>query len=208
MDFLSFKDREAYDILEKGYVLALPTETVYGLGIRFDDEKAYQRLCECKHRSFDKPIAVMTGNKFPLDKYFEISQNARKVMNHFLPGALTCLVKVKDGVPYQTHLGSGVAGIRIPDKSELLEFLNTLPWPLQVTSANISGEGATKEFDDVYRTFRNSDLVKGIIKGTCQSGMPTTVVSLIGDAPKVIRQGEITKEEIEEVFFNKERIVK
>lgn len=203
MDILSFKDKEAFEILEAGYVLALPTETVYGLGIRFDDEKAYQRLCESKHRRFDKPIAVMTGTHFPLDDFFEISENAKRVMNHFLPGALTCLVKVKANVPYQAHLGTGIAGIRIPDKKELLELLNSLPWPLQVTSANISGEEATKRFDDVYNTFKNSESVKGIIKGTCQSGTPTTVVSLVGEKPLVIRQGEITKEQIEEVFFNK-----
>ena len=72
-----------------------------------------------------------------------------------------------------------------------------------MTSANISGDPAICDFNDVYATFENCPLVKGIIKGNCQSGTPTTVVDLTGDKPVVIRQGEITKEEIEKVFFEK-----
>ena len=200
MKILSFESFEAKDILENGYVLALPTETVYGVGVRWDDMKAYQRLAACKRRNPEKPIAVMTGRKFDLSRYFEITPQAKKVMDRFLPGPLTCLVKAKDDAPWQTHLGTKVAGIRIPDKKELVDFLDTLDWPLQVTSANISGQPSTKEFEDVKKIFSEDENVQGIIRGTCDSGTPTTVVSLIGDRPVVIRQGEITLEQIEEVF--------
>ncbi len=201
MKTLSFESGEAKEILEEGYVLALPTETVYGVGIRWDDEKAYQRLASCKKRNPEKPIAVMTGRKFDLSMYFEISPQAKKVMDRFLPGPLTCLVMAKKNAPWQTHLGTQVAGIRIPDKKELVDFLDSLPWPLQVTSANISGEPSTKEYDEVVKVFHDDPLVKGIIKGKCDSGTPTTVVSLIGEKPVMIRQGEITMEQIEETFF-------
>ncbi len=203
MEILSFQSPEAKEILEKGYVLALPTETVYGLGVIWDSKEAYERLCQAKNRRPDKPIAVMTGKNFDLSIYFEISPQAKKVMDHFLPGPLTCLVKAKPTAPEQTHLGTYVAGIRIPEKEELLDFLDFLGHPLQVTSANISGDPAICDFNDVYATFENCPLVKGIIKGNCQSGTPTTVVDLTGDKPVVIRQGEITKEEIEKVFFEK-----
>lgn len=201
MEILSFQSPEAKGIVKKGYVLALPTETVYGLGVAWDDKQAYERLCQAKNRRPDKPIAVMAGKNFDLIKYFEISPNAKKVMDHFLPGPLTCLVKAKANAPEQTHLGTFVAGIRIPDKKELLDFLDSLGHPLQVTSANISGQPAQEDFNDVYATFENCPLVQGIIKGTCQSGTPTTVVDLTGEAPVIIRQGEITKEEIDKVFY-------
>ena len=202
MKILSFEDQEAKRIVEEGYVLALPTETVYGVGVRFDDETAYERLCKSKNRRPDKAIAVMCSPSFPLDEYFEISDGAKRVMDHFLPGPLTCLVKTKDKAPYQTHLGTGIAGIRIPAKKDLLSFLSSLPFAMQVTSANMSGEPATAEFSKTYNTFNNIEEVKGIIKGECQSGVPTTVVDLTEDSPIIIRQGEITKEEIEKVFYN------
>ena len=145
----------------------------------------------------------MCSSSFPLDKYFEISEGAKRVMDKFLPGPLTCLVKAKESAPYQTHLGTGIAGIRIPAKEELLSFLSSLPFALQVTSANISGEPATAEFSEVYETFKDKEEVHGIVKGTCQSGTPTTVVDLTKEKPIIIRQGDITMEEIEKAFYNK-----
>ncbi len=201
MKKLTFQDEEAKKIVEGGYVLALPTETVYGLGVRFDDENAYERLCKAKNRRPDKAIAVMCSANFPLEQYFEISEGARRVMDRFLPGPLTCLVKAKENAPYQTHLGTHIAGIRIPDKKELLDFLSSFPFALQVTSANMSGEKATPDYEDVLRIFRDSEEVKGIVKGTCKSGTPTTVVDLTKEKPIVLREGEITLSEIESVFY-------
>lgn len=201
MKILNSFSFEAKDVLDEDMVLALPTETVYGVGIRWNSPLAYERLCECKRRRPDKPIAVMVGQKFDLSEYFEISENAKRVMDKFLPGPLTCLVKAKENAPEQTHLGTYIAGIRIPDKKELLEFLNSLPYPLQVTSANISGQPSLKEFSDVYDVFKDSKEVKAIVKGECLSGTPTTVVSLMGDKPVVIRQGEITQKQIDDVFY-------
>lgn len=203
MNVLSFQSEEAKEILKKGSVLALPTETVYGLAVRWDDEKAYKRLCEAKRRSPEKPIAVMVGTKFDLSEYFEITPETKKVMDHFLPGPLTCLVKAKKNAPMQSHLGTYVAGIRIPKKKELLDFIDGLGFPLQVTSANISGEKATSSFAEVFSTFENVSSVEAIIKGECDSGTPTSVVSFVGDKPVLIRQGEITKEEIEDVYFGR-----
>lgn len=203
MKVIDFQNPECRKILEDGYVLSFPTETVYGVGVRFDSEEAYDRLCKAKNRRPDKAIAVMCSEQFELEKYFDISVGAKRVMNKFLPGPLTCLVKAKENAPYQTHLGTFVAGIRIPAKKELLDFLKTLPFALQVTSANMSGQPSLDDFESVYEVFKDSDIVKGIVKGTCQSGTPTTVVDLTKDKPIVIRQGEITLEEIEKAFYNK-----
>ena len=200
MEILNFNDNKAKDIIACEEVLALPTETVYGLGIKWDSPLAYERLCQVKNRRPDKAIAIMVGDKFDLDKYFELTADAKKVIQTFLPGPLTCLVKARENTPYQSHLGTFIAGIRIPAKKELLNFLNELSYPLQVTSANISGEQALYDFEKVYQTFNNTSHIKGIIKGSCQSGTPTTVVDLTSDEIKVIRQGQITKEEIEKVI--------
>jgi L-threonylcarbamoyladenylate synthase len=201
MKKITFDSPLAGEILSKGYVIALPTETVYGLGVKWDDESAYQHLVQAKRRNPDKAIAVMAGRNFNLSEYFVISDRAKKVMDHFLPGPLTCLVKARENAPYQSHLGTYVAGIRIPKKKDLLEFLESLGYPLQVTSANISGQPATKDFHEVERVFQDEPLVQGIVEGECDSGTPTTVVSLVDDKPVIIRQGDITKEEIDRVYF-------
>lgn len=203
MKTISFEDQEAKDVIEEGYVLALPTETVYGLGVRWDSPIAYERLCEAKKRRPSKPIAVMCSDTFDLSKYFEMSEGAKRVMKTFLPGPLTCLVKAKNNAPEQTHLGTFVAGIRIPAKKELLSFLASLPYPLQVTSANMSGSPALKDYSDVEKTFENVPEVEAIVKGTCQSGTPTTVVDLTKEKPVILRQGEITEEEILSAFEGK-----
>jgi sua5/yciO/yrdC/ywlC family protein len=203
MQILSFQDNKARQIVEDGYVLALPTETVYGVGVRFDDQNAYNRLVKVKRRSPDKPIAVMCAKNLDLSTYFVLNEGTKRVMEHLLPGPLTILVRTKENAPYQTHLGTKVAGIRIPDKEDLLAFLSSLPFPLQVTSANISGQPPLTAFEEVYECFHEDKEVRGIVKGTCDSGTPTTVVDLTGEAPIVLRQGEITKEEIEKYFYMK-----
>lgn len=200
---VSYNDEKSKEILKSGYILALPTETVYGLGIRWDDPIAYQRLYEIKKRKPTKPIAVMCGTKFEIDRWFDISENAQKVMKAFLPGPLTVLLKAKPGVPYQASLGTGIVGVRIPGKKELLDFLNSLPFALQVTSANISGQKALSNYDDVKLCFKDNSSLKGIIKGCCDSAVPTTVVDLSGEEPVLVRQGEIQFEQIKSVYFKK-----
>lgn len=197
---MTYNSKESERVLNDGYVLAIPTETVYGFAIKYDDEIAYERLCAVKGRRMDKPIAVMMGKNKNLDDYFYLSKDAKKIIDAFLPGPLTCLLKARDNMPYQTHLGSHVVGLRIPKKEELLNFLETLPYPLQVTSANYSSHPALTEFIDVYNSFKDVDDVKGIIKGECNSKTPTTVVDLTSDEIKIIREGEINYKMLKEVI--------
>lgn len=201
MKTINYRDKEAEELLSHGEVICIPTETVYGLAIRFDSTEAYDLLCKAKNRKPEKAIAVMCGRNFSFDEYFEINDGIKRVMNEFLPGPLTCLVRTKDKAPFQTHLGTCIAGIRIPDKPELLEFLDGLPFALQCTSANISGQPSIKEYDEVIKVFDDNPYVSGIVKGKCESGVPTTVVDLTGDEPKIIREGEITLKQIRDAYY-------
>lgn len=201
MKILNYQDLEAKTLLEQGYILAMPTETVYGVGVRWDDSEAYERLCRAKNRRPSKPIAVMASPSFDFNTYFVITPQIRNVMTAFLPGPLTVLVRAKENAPEQIHLGTCVAGIRIPAKQDLLSFLSALPFPLQVTSANLSGAGAATSFEEVYDTFKDNSDVKGIVQGTCESGTPTTVVDLTGNKPIVVREGDIKLNQIEAEFY-------
>ena len=201
MKELEFTDSLTKEIVDSGYVLAIPTETVYGLGIRWDSSIAYDRLCNAKNRRPSKPIAVMCGDKIDLNEWFDITIGIKRVIDKFLPGPLTILLKANKKVPFQAHLGTGVVGLRIPAKKELLDFLNGLSYPLQVTSANISGQPSISDYELVKQVFVLNHDVQGIVKGTCVSSIPTTVIDLTGEKPVLVRQGEIKLEDVEKVFL-------
>lgn len=199
-----FDDVEIINALEKSLVVALPTETVFGFAIRYDSEIAYDRLCKLKERRPDKAIAIMCSEKFfkAHKKDFNISKGANRVIKKFLPGPLTVLLP-SDNMPYQTHLGTSIVGIRIPSDKKLLNFLNKLEFALQVTSANKSQNPPLLSVDEIIREFDNEENLFGVVDGVCKSKIPTTVVDLSSDCPVIIREGEIKKEEIEKVFYRR-----
>ena len=200
MDIIQFQDERALQTLADHKVLALPTETVYGLGVYWDDPLAYERLVAVKNRRPDKAIACMCADDFDFDRYFVIDDRIRAVMKAFLPGPLTILVHGKETTPFQSHLGTHVCGIRVPGKEDLLAFLRKAKKPLQVTSANLSGHPALYTCEAVYEQFSGSEDVPCLVRGTCDSDVPTTVVDLTGEKPILIRQGEIRLEDIEKEF--------
>ena len=203
MDIVTFEDDKAAKTLREGKILALPTETVYGLDVCWDDGKAYERLVETKRRRPDKAIACMCADTFDFEKYFVLDEGIRRVMAHFLPGPLTILVRGKETVPFQSHLGTGVCGIRVPGKEDLLSFLRAFGKPLQATSANLSGNPPLHDWQSVYEQFRDDENIGAIVRGECQSDIPTTVVDLTGEEPILIRQGEIRIESIKEIYHGK-----
>lgn len=203
MKTYQFADQEIIDIAKSEEVFLLPTETVYGIGVRWDSQTGYEKLVKAKNRRPDKPIAVMVGTKFNLEEWAYLSDPIRRVIQEFLPGPLTVLVKAKENVPYQATLGSGVMGVRIPGSQTLLSFLNQVNVPLQVTSANISGEPATSDYESAKAVFESNVDVRGIIQGECSSKVPTTVVDLTGEEPKLVRAGEIKIADIEKVWKGK-----
>ena len=192
--------KKVIDVLDKHLIVGLPTETVYGLGIYYDDEIAYKKLVELKKRDFKKPIAIMVREKYELEKHFIISENAKKIIDNFLPGPLTILLPIKGEYPYQCHLGTNVVGIRIPKDKKLQRLLTRIKKPLQVTSFNLSNDKPSTSYKDALKVFGSNDGVEIILKGNCKSKIPTTVIDLTSDNIKIIREGEISKEDILEVL--------
>lgn len=205
MYLTNFDDEKVIDSLNKSQVIAIPTETVYGFAIRYDSEIAYERLCSLKGRRADKPIAIMCSETFfrKNKNNFQISSGAKRLIDKFLPGPLTVLLQAEN-MPYQTHLGTNVVGIRIPNDKKLLNFLNKIDFALQVTSANKSSLKPLTTYEDVLKNFENEKDLSLIVKGKCVSNIPTTVCSLTSSKPVIVRVGEIKKEQIEEVFYGGE----
>lgn len=179
-------------------VIAFPTETVMGLGVIYDDYEAYNRLNVIKRRPEDKPYSLMIPNVEDITKYALVNEQAKKIINRFLPGPLTILLPAKNNLPFWVTHGSNVVGIRVPSHKITRNLLLEVNKPLLVPSANRSGEKPcmnSKEVNDVF----NSDL-DYIIDGCAEGGIPSTIIDLTGNEIKVIRQGEITLNMIKEAL--------
>ena len=186
-------------ILRDGEVLALPTETVYGLAVRADDRKAFDRLVSTKNRQPDKPFALAfdcLASALPL---LEIDQRAKAVMEHFLPGQLTVLVRAKATLPWHVTLGTGVVGVRIPDDPYVSKVLRAVGVPCLLTSANLSGQPTSRTYEEALHYFQ--DKIGGIVKGECVSKIPTTIVDLSKENQiSLVRQGALPLDEIQAIW--------
>ena len=193
---------EAKKVLDNSGVIAFPTETVMGLGVFYDNYKAYTFLNSVKRRPEEKPYTLMLSNPSEISKYAYIDERARKVIDAFMPGEITILLKSKDNVPgYVTH-NTGVIGVRVPNLPELLDFLSFIEKPLLVPSANRSGEPPLKNSDEVEKEF-SKDEVGFVFKGQATGGVPSTLVDLTGKEVKIYREGNIKLSDILNIL-NKE----
>lgn len=196
MEILSINDiKVAAQTLKGEHVLAFPTETVYGVGVVFDSKLAFERLVEIKRRPPNKPFALMCATLEQAFMYIEVGSTAKKVMERFLPGEVTFLVKAKDELPEHVTLGTKIIGIRVPQSQFVESLINEVGKPLLVTSANKSGEPTTRFFDDVVKTY--GEELPAIVKGECESLIPTTIVNLVNnDTITLVREGPVPFEKI------------
>ena len=176
--------------LENHGVIAFPTETVMGLGVFYDDFEAYNKLNKVKNRPEDKPYTMMLGDTKNIAKYAYVDDRANKIIDAFMPGSITVLLKAKANVPgYVTH-NTGIIGIRVPSLEDIQNMLNKVGKPLLVPSANKSGEKPAFNSEEVKNIFK--DELDYIVEGKCIGGVPSTLVDLTNDNIKILREGPIS----------------
>ena len=199
MNDLMFQQiKQCVSALKDGKVVAFPTETVMGLGVIYNDKKAYDLLNQIKRRPEDKPYTMMVSSKKEISLYAYVDGKIQKVIDEFMPGSLTILLKSKDNVPgYVTHQ-SGVIGIRIPSNEEALELLKAINTPLLVPSANISGKKPALNSEEVRDIFH--DEISAIIDGQSYGETPSTIVDFSKNSPVLLRKGPISFENILKVY--------
>ena len=186
--------QEALDALNNHQVIAFPTETVFGLGVFYDDQKAYELLNAVKRRREDKPYTMMLSKVEDIFKYADVDDKYLSVIEKYMPGSLTILVKSKDNVPgYVTH-NTGIIGIRIPSNKEALELLAFVKKPLLVPSANRADQIPAHTSEEVAAIF--GDEIKVVVPGQIQSGEPSTIIDITGPEMKLVRKGPIPFEEL------------
>ncbi len=204
MKTIKFDENEienAAEIVRNGEILAFPTETVYGLGCIFDNESAFKRMVEIKRRPPNKPFSLMCSSLSEAFSYCSADDKAKKVMERFLPGELTVLVRAREGLPNWVTLGTEVIGIRVPDDEYIRSLFKTIGKPCLVTSANRSGEATSRYYEEVVSSFDGE--CAGIVKGECVSLTPSTIIDLSkDDSLTLIRKGPIPFEKIDEYWRN------
>lgn len=182
------------DALQNHKIIALPTDTVYGVGVMYGDLKDLQRLKNAKHRPETKPIPMMVSSIEHMEQVAVVDERVKKIAERFLPGALTLVLKVKDNVPKEYTNGLDTIAIRIPDEPFILRVIDELNTPLLVTSANQSGVKTALTSDDVLEQLPDID---GLVLGKCRALQASTIVDCTQEKLKILRPGPITLEQLE-----------
>jgi len=188
----------AQEVLQAGGVIAIPTETIYGIACLVSKRDSIKRLYAIKERDFLKAIPVLIGSLEQISRITASFPSAAYALSrHFWPGALTLIVNKHPGLPFELTRFLTV-GVRMPDHDWLRSLIQSCG-PLAVTSANISGQPslstAQKVMDEL--SGRVDLLIDG---GICPGGIPSTVIDCTFSPAKVLREGDIPEPAIRKVL--------
>ena len=190
---------QAADILRRGGLLAIPTETVYGLGADGLDETAVLHIFEAKGRPQDNPLILHIPDASWLMRYCEdVPDAAYKLAERFWPGPLTMILKKKPCVPLRTTGGLETVGMRCPDHAVTRAIIEASGVPVAAPSANTSGRPSCTTAEHVREDMWGK--IDGIVDGgPCQVGVESTILDLTCTPPRLLRPGGLPLEALEEV---------
>jgi Sua5/YciO/YrdC/YwlC family protein len=194
---ISHKDKDSHkkaaEIIKKGGVAVVPTETVYGFAVDAFNIEARKTVYKIKGRSFKKPLVIMTPDIKSVKLLVEIPEKALKIAKKFWPGQLTLIFPTTE-LGKMLSGGRDNIGVRIPDSSFMLKLLKEAGTPLFTTSANPSGEKSAKIFEDVLAFDGIADIM--IDGGECRFSFESTVIDMVKFPYVVIRKGCLDTNEI------------
>ena len=180
----------AADLLRSGELVAFPTDTVYGIGTRTGDPEALARLFAAKRRDPEKAVPCLVASAAEAVRAgFRADERAVRLAERYWPGALTLVLAATDGAATQAF--------RVPGHEVALALLEAAG-PLSVSSANRSGEPETLDADDVAIAFADSDEPSAILDGgRVPGGVASSVLDLSGPMARLLREGAVSRAEIE-----------
>jgi L-threonylcarbamoyladenylate synthase len=190
----------AVQLLRAGQVIAFPTDTVYGVGADGFNERAIEQLFVVKERERGKAIPYLLADTADLAKVVrEMPRAAQILAEKFWPGGLTLVVPASPRVPKILIAGGDTVAVRVPNHPTTRALIATLGVPLAATSANISGGPDPANAQEVLAQL-NGRIPLVLDGGATRGNVPSTVVDVTSDPPKVLRVGVIAVEEIERVI--------
>lgn len=183
------------EVLRAGDVVAIPTETYYGLGANPFDAAAIERLLAVKGRPDGKPILILIGDRAQLDELVDhVPSAAKALMEAYWPGPLTIVFPANHRLPDNLTAGTGTVGVRLTSCGPLADLLRLIG-PLTGTSANRSGDPPIQTAQEVNRSLGN-DVALILDAGMTPGGPPSTVVSVC-DGVTMLREGAISHSQIQ-----------
>jgi L-threonylcarbamoyladenylate synthase len=185
-------------ILRRGGVVVFPTDTVYGIGANPFIEQAVVEIYRTKQRPHHLALPLLLGDSSELELVSDaIPDAAWRLAQRFLPGGLTLILNKASGVP-STVAPRNTVAVRIPNHPIPIALIRGLGTPLIGTSANLWGEPSPVTFEEAQRQLggRVELIIDG---GRCPLGIESTVVDVTDRVPRIVRQGAVSRREIEEV---------
>ena len=186
---------ETVELLKSGAVVAFPTDTVFGIGVIYNDATAIDKMKKAKGRDASKPFPLMVADLKQLEEVAFVNDRERRIAEKYTPGALTLVLKRRDTVSRESVNGFDTIAIRIPDDRFVLKLLKKTG-PMFVTSANISGQPAACNEKEVLRQLDGR--IEAVVKGKAKTGVASTIIDCTGEKLKCLREGTISYKEIEE----------
>jgi L-threonylcarbamoyladenylate synthase len=190
----------AVELLKAGEIVALPTETVYGLAGNALNRSAIAKIFTAKNRPQDNPLIVhLSGIDAVRDLGLEVPELAERLADKFWAGSLTMVLnKVRDVIPREISCGLNSVAVRVPDSPIMLRVIEKCGFPLAAPSANLSGSPSPTKPEHVYSDL--SGKIPLIIDGGgCSVGIESTVVMFEGERIRVLRPGAVTPEMLSEL---------
>jgi len=185
---------KAIEALRNGDIVVYPTDTLYAFGVDIRNKDAVRKVFEVKKRPLDNPLPVAVSDLVDIEKIAFMSDIARDLAEYFLPGPLTMILNKKNVILNVVTGGLDNIAVRIPDNDVALELLSRYG-PITVTSANVHGKEVLDNISDIKMQFNSNDVAVYLDYGKLNS-LPSTIIDMTADTPRIVRDGAITKEEI------------
>ena len=194
---------EAVKVLKNGGTVIFPTDTVYGLGTSFTSLDGIENIYKIKKRDISKPLIALISDVKYLEKLIDFRfrdiKEIQKIIEKYWPGELTIVFRVNENIPKNAISDGNTIGVRIPKNEISLKIIENSGGIVFTTSANISGEVSPAKIEDISsEILENVDLV--LDNGNLNNGVPSTIIKYIDGELSVLREGNIKKEEVLNLF--------
>jgi L-threonylcarbamoyladenylate synthase len=188
----------AVRVLSYGGTVVYPTDTVYGIGANALEEIAVKKVFNVKQRPFAKPLPMFVRNMRWAEELVYINPANKRILEKIWPGKVTAVLPKRDIIPDILTAGESTVGLRICSLKFINDLLKAFGYPLVSTSANISGEEATRDPEDIMAVFERAAVRPSLIidAGVLPPSEPSTVLDLTGSEPKILRVGPSRPEEL------------
>ena len=192
--------KELANILKKDGVISVPTDTVFGVCARINSKKAYDRLIEVKNRPKSKLFPIMCSDERQIKSIAMVDDRSEKLIHSFMPGPITLILYKKNEIPeYITNEGRTLA-IRMAPSKVIEDLIKETKSPIFMSSANKSGEPTCTNLEEIEK---KCPLLDGMMEGDVLFGEASTIVDCTSKELKILRQGPITIEQLNEVTKKK-----